>query len=60
MLPKHFTVSFVMGVASGMANREEWLPLLIDELSETAKRQWQVIAIGREEVWPLLGAWFFS
>jgi len=54
LLPEHFTVSFVMGVASGMANKSSWLPLLIDELSENAKSRWQVIAIGREEVWPLL------
>lgn len=54
LLPKHFSVSFVMGVASGMANKPSWIPLLVDELSENAKRQWQVIAIGREEVWPLL------
>jgi len=54
LLPKHFTVSFVMGVASGMANKASWIPLLVDELSDSAKRQWQVIAIGREEVWPLL------
>ena len=54
LLPEHFFVSFVMGVDSGMANKEAWIPLLLDELSDTAKRQWQVIAIGREEVWPLL------
>eukprot|EP00052_Salpingoeca_macrocollata_P009758 m.76698 g.76698 ORF g.76698 m.76698 type:complete len:407 (-) comp17244_c0_seq2:92-1312(-) len=45
-------VSLVMGVASGMAAKPAWLPLLIDELSPGT--QFQVIAIGREEVWPLL------
>lgn len=44
-------VSLVMGVASGMPARPEWLPLLIDELPPGA--HWQAIAIGREEVWPL-------
>ena len=47
--PAH--VSLVMGVDSGMPANPEWLPLLLKELSpETI---WQVIAIGREEVWPL-------
>ena len=54
ILPKHFSVSLVMGVASGMSCDPNWLPLLVNELSENAKRQWQVIAIGRQEVWPLL------
>jgi 3-keto-5-aminohexanoate cleavage enzyme len=46
-------VSFVMGVASGMAANPDWLPLLIKELP--AKAQWQVIAIGEaQNVWPLL------
>lgn len=44
-------VSFVMGVASGMPNKASWLPLLIDELPDGAT--WQVIAIGRAEVWDL-------
>ena len=44
-------VSFVMGVASGMPAKPAWLPLLIEELPEGA--HWQVIGIGREEVWPL-------
>jgi 3-keto-5-aminohexanoate cleavage enzyme len=48
--PAH-SVSFVMGVASGMPARAEWLPLLLQELPEGAP--WQTIAIGREEVWPL-------
>ena len=41
-----------MGVASGMPANPQWLPLLVDELPLGAP--WQVIAIGREEVWPLL------
>ena len=45
--PAH--VSFVMGVASGMPAKAAWLPLLIDELTPGA--HWQVIAIGRQEVW---------
>lgn len=44
-------VSLIMGVASGMPARPQWLPLLVDELPEGAT--WQVIGIGREEVWPL-------
>ncbi len=48
--PAH--VSLVMGVASGMPARPEWLPLLIDEMAPGT--EWQTIAIGREEVWPLL------
>lgn len=47
--PAH--VSLVMGVASGMPAKAHWLPLLIEEmLPET---HWQVIGIGREEIWPL-------
>ena len=42
-------VSFVMGVASGMPAKPQWLPLLIDELPRGA--HWQSIVIGREEVW---------
>lgn len=52
ILKPPYIVSLVMGVASGMPARKEWLPLLLDELPEDAL--WQVIAIGREEVWPLL------
>jgi uncharacterized protein (DUF849 family) len=44
-------VSLVMGVASGMPAKPAWLPLLIDELPEGAT--WQVIGIGRAEVWEL-------
>ncbi|MEW6186349.1 MAG: 3-keto-5-aminohexanoate cleavage protein [Thermodesulfobacteriota bacterium] len=44
-------ISLVMGVASGQAAKPEWLPLLKDEMLPGT--HWQVIAIGREEVWPL-------
>ena len=44
-------VSLVMGVASGMPAKAEWLPLLIAELPTGA--HFQVIAIGREEIWPV-------
>lgn len=49
--PKPF-VSLVMGIASGMPANPDWLPLLKQELPEDS--QWQVIAIGRQEIWPLL------
>ncbi|MBA2320796.1 MAG: 3-keto-5-aminohexanoate cleavage protein [Deltaproteobacteria bacterium] len=42
-------VSFVMGVASGMPAKPEWLPLLVAELPAGAR--FQTIGIGREEVW---------
>eukprot|EP00941_MAST-03F_sp_MAST-3F-sp1_P001630 g1630.t1 len=45
-------VSLVMGVASGMPNNPEWLPLLVEELRPTT--HWQTIVIGREDVWPTL------
>ena len=51
MLRSPVHVSLVMGVASGMPAKAAWLPLLIEEM--TADMAWQVIAIGREEVWPL-------
>ncbi len=44
-------ISLVMGVASGQAAKPEWLPLLKDEMLPGT--HWQVIAVGREEVWPL-------
>lgn len=47
--PAH--LSLVMGVASGMPAKASWLPLLIDEM--TPGSHWQVIAIGRQEVWEL-------
>ena len=45
--PTH--VSLVMGVASGMPAKAEWLPLLVSELNEGS--HWQAIVIGRTEVW---------
>jgi 3-keto-5-aminohexanoate cleavage enzyme len=47
--PAH--VSFVMGVASGMPAKASWLPLLLEELPQGT--QWQVIGIGRDDVWDL-------
>jgi len=47
--PPH--ISLVMGVASGMPARPEWLPLLIEEM--VPGTHYQVIAIGRTEVWDL-------
>jgi uncharacterized protein (DUF849 family) len=44
-------LSLVMGVASGMPAKPAWLPLLVDEMPAGAR--WQVIAIGRQEVWVL-------
>jgi len=44
-------ISLVMGVASGMPAKPEWLPLLLEEMP--AGSLWQVIAIGRSEVWRL-------
>jgi len=49
MLPDPPHVSLVMGVASGMPARKEWLPLLCDEMLPGT--HWQTIAIGRQEVW---------
>ena len=51
MIPPPPNVSLVMGVASGMPAKPAWLPLLIEEMLPGT--HWQVIAIGREEVWPL-------
>lgn len=44
-------ISLVMGVASGMPAKPEWLPLLKAEMP--ASTHWQVIAVGRTEVWDL-------
>jgi len=52
MLKKPYQVSFVMGVASGMPAKAEWIPLLANEVDPDT--HWQVIAIGRKEIWPLL------
>ena len=51
MLKPPVHVSLVMGVASGMPAKPEWLPLLIEEM--TPETAWQVIGIGREDVWAL-------
>jgi uncharacterized protein (DUF849 family) len=34
-----------------MPAKPEWLPLLIEEMPPGS--HWQVIAVGREEIWPL-------
>lgn len=47
--PAH--VSLVMGVASGMPCKPEWLPLIVAELPEGA--HFQTIGIGQREVWPV-------
>jgi uncharacterized protein (DUF849 family) len=44
-------VSLVMGVASGMPCKPEWLPLIVAELPEGA--HFQTIGIGQKEVWPV-------
>jgi 3-keto-5-aminohexanoate cleavage enzyme len=44
-------VSLVMGVASGMPCKPEWLPLIVAELPQGA--HFQTIGIGQREVWPL-------
>ena len=40
-----------MGVASGMPAKPEWLPLLVEEMAEGT--HYQVIAVGRKEIWAL-------
>jgi 3-keto-5-aminohexanoate cleavage enzyme len=47
--PAH--ISCVMGVASGMPAKPELLPLLVEEMPENS--HWQVIAVGRNEIWDL-------
>ena len=51
MVPNPPHVSLVMGVESGMPAKGAWLPLLVEEMLPGT--HWQVIAIGREGVWPL-------
>lgn len=51
VIPSPANVSLVMGVASGMPAKADWLPLLVEEMPVGAR--WQVIGIGREEVWAL-------
>jgi uncharacterized protein (DUF849 family) len=51
LLKPPIDASLIMGVASGMPAKPAWLPLLVEELPEGAT--WQVIGIGRAEVWDL-------
>lgn len=51
MVPNPPHVSLVMGVESGMPNKASWLPLLLEEMLPGT--HWQVIGIGRQEVWAL-------
>ena len=51
LIPAPPNISLVMGVASGMPAKPEWLPLLAEEMLPDSR--WQVIAIGRDEVWSL-------
>jgi uncharacterized protein (DUF849 family) len=51
LVPNPPHLSLVMGVASGMPSRPAWLPLLLDEMLPGT--HWQVIGIGRQEVWAL-------
>lgn len=51
MVPNPPHVSLVMGVESGMPNKGSWLPLLLEEMLPGS--HWQVIGIGRAEVWAL-------
>ncbi len=51
MVPNPPHVSLVMGVESGMPNKARWLPLLLEEM--ISGTHWQVIGIGRQEVWEL-------
>jgi len=44
-------ISLVMGVASGMPAKPNWLPLLIEEMPPDS--HYQVIAVGRSEIWDL-------
>lgn len=44
-------ISCVMGVASGMPARPDLLPILVDEMAEGT--HYQVIAVGRDEIWDL-------
>jgi uncharacterized protein (DUF849 family) len=44
-------ISLVMGVASGQPAKPEWVPLLKNEMMPGT--HWQVICVGRKEVWDL-------
>ena len=50
-LTQRLDYNFVMGVASGMPTDPRLLDLLVDYARDDA--DWQVTAIGREEIWPL-------
>jgi 3-keto-5-aminohexanoate cleavage enzyme len=53
LMDQPINLSLVMGVASGMPCKPEWIELLKEEMNE--ETQWQVIAIGRDhETWPTL------
>lgn len=51
LVPNPPHVSLVMGVESGMPNKASWLEPLRDEMLPGT--HFQVIGIGRQEVWPL-------
>ena len=51
LVPNPPHISLVMGVESGMPNKPQWLPLLLEEMLPGT--HWQVIGIGRQEVWAL-------
>lgn len=51
MVPNPPHISLVMGVESGMPNKASWLPMLLEEMLPGT--HWQVIGIGRQEVWAL-------
>ena len=44
-------ISLVMGVASGQPAKPDWVPLLVGEMLPGT--HWQVICVGRKEVWDL-------
>jgi uncharacterized protein (DUF849 family) len=44
-------ISLVMGVGSGQPAKPAWVPLLKDEMLDGT--HWQVICVGRKEVWDL-------
>jgi len=51
LVPNPPHLSLVMGVESGMPAKPAWLPLLTEEMLPGT--HWQVVGIGRQEVWPL-------
>lgn len=51
LVPNPPHLSLVMGVESGMPNDPRWLPLLLEHM--LPQTHWQVVGIGRQEVWPL-------